>query len=221
MSRRQPRAGRAAEVKPEPAVERADHIIERTVAGGPEFLRRDLEGWREEFIAEQDTGMPSTYGAFMAVATSTARAVSDLDASRRMAGLPEVRNFATEVPQRNVEIPLWAAVALSKGWLRATVGEPHARQTERGSPHPLPLSEAFGLAGEGGSRTVGKRHLAARRDRALALEVEALLSKNPGMRAHAAHRAVADTRGDVHVKTVERAHAQWGARARERLGSST
>jgi hypothetical protein len=216
MSKQRPRPGPVSDAKPAPDFERADHIIARAAQGGPEHYLRDIEGWRQEFQAEREDGKPSAYWAFMAVATSTARHVAELDGNRSNVGLPPVRNYDKEVPQRMVEMPLWAAVALSNGWLNATVGKVREDQSTAGAPHPIPLAEAFGLAGESGSRTVGRRHLRDRRDRNVALEVEMLLAQNPALSAHAAHGVVAETAG-MTVKTVERAHTRWGEQAKARL----
>ncbi|NKE45147.1 hypothetical protein HB662_10180 [Roseomonas frigidaquae] len=219
MAKRQPRpGGRGREVQA-PEVESADSIISRAVAAGPEYMARDLEAWRREFLAVQQEGKPSTYWAFMAIATIVARDLADLDGAREIAGLPPV-NHVREVPHRTVEVPLWAAAAIRAGWMRAVSGEVHDGQTEPRPPRPLPLSEAFGLAGEGGNRTVGSQHLQSRRDREIALEVENLLARNDGMSAHAAHGAVAEIRA-MTVKTVERAHTRWRDLARKRLEAST
>lgn len=221
MPKRQARPGGLMQEKPAPDIERADSIIARAAQGGPEHFARDIEAWRQEFMAERMEGKPSTYWAFMALATAAARDAAELDRTREIVGLLPVKDYVAEVPHRMVEIPLWAAVALWGGWMRATVGEAREGQTVPGPPRPLPLSEAFGLAGEGGSRTVGRHHLQARRDREAALEVERLLARNPDMSAHAAHTAVAEVRGDMTAKTVERAHARWGELARARLPRST
>lgn len=221
MQKRQPRPGGLKQEKPVHNIERADTIIARAAQGGPEHHARDIEAWRQEFLAEKLEGKPSTFWAFMAVSTVAARDAEELDRTREIVGLPPVKNYATEVPHRMVEIPVWAVVALWKGWMRATVGEVRDGETAPGPPQPLPLSDAFGLAGEGGSRTVGRHHLQAWRDRKLALEVERHLAQNPGMKAHRAHADVAEMRGGITVKTVERAHAKWGELARTRLPSST
>jgi hypothetical protein len=198
-----------------PDVESASVIMDRVTSAGPDHFATYIEEFRQAFMAEREVGRPSAFWAFMAVAASAARDVDRLDGLRQTLGLSVVRNYASEVPTRTVEIPVWAAAALFEGWARATSGP--VRDGQAHPEPPLPFLEAFGLGGEGGDRTVGRRHILDRRNRSIALEVENLLARNPGMSSHAAHHAIAEKRTGVTPKTVERAHKEWGTRAKSRL----
>lgn len=183
---------------------------EAALPSGPEHTMRDTDALLARHIeAQGDASAGTTAHAFYVVAQWTMLGVHQLDEQRARQGIPPVDDFAREVPKKSVTVPLWAAVAITAGWLRATRGDPSAT----GQPSkPEPFLEAFGLGREGGERTVTAALRAEERDLKLAIAVELAKRAAPALSDRAAFEAVAAEHG-TSASTVSRAWKALGETA--------
>jgi hypothetical protein len=156
-------------------------LKDAALPAGPEHVQRDnLARLAAHLLTNRpdgDPGLGTTYHAFEALAACAERAQAVADARRAAAGQPPVSDFAREYPDAVVRVPVWALMAIYKGWMRATRGDVADDETRAS---PLPLNEAFCLGGTG-DRTVplAQRNLARALD--IAIAVAELCAREPGV----------------------------------------
>ena len=215
----------SGKVKPQPEIADPDErrqIRDEALSSGRQFLLRDLAAAHALHLqAREDDPPGKTAHAFRALALCAFAAVEELDASRQVRGLPPIDDYATGLsPYQCINVPVWAAVALASGWMRATLGEPTGKGDAASKPPPsgrLPFIEAFRLGAGGGDRTVAMSLLNEQRDLDLAIAVEHAKRQAPPGRSDKAVLAAAAEKFGMSSSTAARAWKRHEAGARSVL----
>jgi len=176
-----------------------DEIIAEFRSVGAEFLTEDLAAYLKEFT---DSGRNNVIPALNAIAEITAVHWGEPEGPD-----DQETAYGGHDPEMMVEVPFWALLAITKGWLQFQDAE--GRQS---------LEQSFGFRSlKAGSRSTVSTDATVRRAKMMALEVAYCLGDDPQRGDVARVIAEVAKRHNVSEDTVKNAWREHGVPVAELL----